>query len=99
MPHRPLRPCTYPGGCPEVSEQSRCPEHRRANASTRGYNYEWHKIRVQVLEGEPNCRRCGKQAQMVDHIRPIRLGGTHDIANLQPLCNPCHGQKTVADAE
>ena len=98
MPYRPLRPCTFPGGCANVSDQARCPEHRRPDASTRGYGYEWHKIRVQVLEEEPACRSCGKSAQMGDHILPIRLGGTHDRDNLQPLCNPCHGKKTVADS-
>lgn len=29
----------------------------------------------------------------IDHIVPVRLGGTHDLKNLRALCQPCNGSK------
>ncbi|WP_366141808.1 HNH endonuclease signature motif containing protein, partial [Propionivibrio sp.] len=31
----------------------------------------------------------------VDHIVPIRRGGTNKHENLQPLCHACHSRKTA----
>ena len=36
-------------------------------------------------------------AQKVDHIVPLERGGTHDKANLQALCKPCHSSKTARE--
>ena len=33
-------------------------------------------------------------ATVVDHIRPLSMGGTHDWDNLQALCDSCHTIKT-----
>ena len=67
----------------------------RPNASRRGYDHEWRKLRTQVLSEEPNCRTCGAPAIIVDHIIPIRSGGARlDRANCQSQCRPCHGRKT-----
>jgi len=33
-------------------------------------------------------------ATIVDHIRPMSMGGTHDWDNLQSLCYSCHTIKT-----
>jgi 5-methylcytosine-specific restriction protein A len=33
-------------------------------------------------------------ATVVDHIRPLSMGGTHEWGNLQALCNSCHTIKT-----
>lgn len=33
----------------------------------------------------------------VDHVTPLRRGGTNDPANLQALCHPCHSRKTCAE--
>ena len=35
----------------------------------------------------------------LDHIVPLIDGGTHDMANLQTLCTPCHKLKTAREAE
>jgi 5-methylcytosine-specific restriction protein A len=57
---------------------------------------EWRKLRAKVLQQQPLCVHCKEQkrltpAQMVDHIKPIRLGGLPlDESNLMPLCNHCH---------
>jgi 5-methylcytosine-specific restriction endonuclease McrA len=34
----------------------------------------------------------------LDHIVPLIDGGTHDLANLQTLCPPCHTQKLRREA-
>jgi len=33
-------------------------------------------------------------ATIVDHIRPMSMGGTHEWSNLQSLCHSCHTKKT-----
>lgn len=100
MPTRPPRPCRHPG-CPRLTSGGYCMEHAQGSARTgrpsahqRGYTSEWRRIRRQVLDTFPLCRLCGARATEVDHITPLRLGGTHDLANLQPLCASCHRKKT-----
>lgn len=41
------------------------------------------------------CLRCGRcdLPLTVDHVVPLDLGGTSDISNLQPLCQPCNSSK------
>jgi 5-methylcytosine-specific restriction endonuclease McrA len=34
----------------------------------------------------------------LDHIVPLVDGGSHDLANLQTLCTPCHKRKTAREA-
>ncbi len=101
MPRPWSNPCRFQR-CPKKAVKSGyCTEHaatydeRRGSPASRGYDAGWKKLRDQVLKAEPTCRRCGRaQAAMVDHIIPKRLGGTDDIANLQPLCRGCHDEKT-----
>jgi 5-methylcytosine-specific restriction protein A len=50
-----------------------------------------------VLRGEPLCRRCGEAASQVDHIVPLRKGGTNSEENLQSLCHSCHSRKTITE--
>lgn len=63
----------------------------------------WRKLRALILEREPLCRECNKEgriteAKMVDHIKPIRLGGERiDEDNLQPLCHSCHNTKSAKE--
>lgn len=44
------------------------------------------------------CVECGKWLEKryitVDHRIPIRKGGTHDIWNLQPMCDYCNKHKS-----
>lgn len=35
------------------------------------------------------------RATVVDHIKPLARGGTHDKGNLQALCVTCHNRKTA----
>lgn len=64
----------------------------------------WARLRAQVLAEEPLCRHCAalglvEPATDVDHI----INGEGDYSddnrreNLQPLCHPCHSQKTRAE--
>ncbi|MCL2163733.1 MAG: DEAD/DEAH box helicase family protein [Oscillospiraceae bacterium] len=46
------------------------------------------------------CLCCGKERRRgvrlnVDHIRPVSMGGTNDISNLQTLCRLCNTKKSV----
>jgi HNH endonuclease len=34
----------------------------------------------------------------LDHIVPLRDGGSHGLDNMQPLCVPCHREKTAREA-
>lgn len=63
----------------------------------------WRRTSRLVLRTEPLCRRCkaeGKTtlATEVDHIIPREDGGSHERANLQPLCHSCHSAKTLGEA-
>lgn len=39
------------------------------------------------------CYLCGISAQGMDHVIPLKHGGTHWPANLRPCCNRCNGRK------
>lgn len=41
------------------------------------------------------CRLLLQPGWHADHIAPLADGGAHDVANLQPLCAPCHTMKTA----
>lgn len=111
MPTRPPRPCATPN-CPATVQGGRCATHERARhraldatrgtATQRGYGVAWRATREAVLRDEPLCRACAMQgivepATDVDHVIPRRRGGTDDLANLEPLCHPCHSRKTAAE--
>jgi 5-methylcytosine-specific restriction endonuclease McrA len=43
--------------------------------------------RLAVLDAAGwRCQICGKTANTADHVLPLALGGTHDLANLRALC-------------
>ncbi len=60
----------------------------------------WRKLRQIVLNKNPLCVHCLKedivtQADVVDHIVPIKMGGAKlDERNLQGLCHKHHNKKT-----
>lgn len=54
-------------------------------------------IRKQLLEKFGNkCAYCGSPNSLeIDHIRPLSVGGTNDMSNLQILCSACNGKKNA----
>jgi 5-methylcytosine-specific restriction enzyme A len=77
-------------------------DRERGSAAARGYGGAWRKIRNAYLREHPLCAHCleaGRTtaATEVDHVLPLRQGGTHSRANLQSMCHPCHMAKTQGD--
>jgi 5-methylcytosine-specific restriction endonuclease McrA len=68
----------------------------------RGYGGRWQKARLTFLSKNPLCAECQRSgrttaATAVDHIVPHR-GNSElfwDTTNWQPLCKPCHDEKTL----
>lgn len=53
-----------------------------------------------MLRDSPLCATgCGRLATIDDHVIPLAEGGDlDDPDNHQGLCEPCHGEKTKAEA-
>lgn len=56
-------------------------------------------LRKRRMDGEPLCRICKANgiiriAEEWDHIVPLSQGGDDSDGNGQPLCRPCHAEKT-----
>jgi 5-methylcytosine-specific restriction enzyme A len=52
-----------------------------------------------ILERDRHtCRQCGERATEVDHVTPLADGGRDIDSNKQALCEPCHTNKTQAEA-
>lgn len=101
-PRCPLHP--YEPRPRKRTDRDREYDRMRGSASSRGYDWTWHKLRNAVLQGSPLCVRCEKQgrtraAEEVDHIQPISTHPELRLVreNLQPLCLPCHRLKTALD--
>lgn len=107
MSRRAPHVCSVPG-CPNLVPPGRahyCPAHERerqrgVNARRPAdykepYGAEWQRVRAAYLAEHPACARCGAPATDVHHVVPLRAGGTHDEANLQSLCRPCHSAHTA----
>lgn len=95
--------CLEPGCQVLVDIPGRCATHARqhdraikARQPWRAYGRDWRRNRKRVLAGQPTCP-CGAPAREVDHIVPLRLGGTHARSNLIALCKPCHSRKTAGE--
>ncbi|MBN2561828.1 MAG: HNH endonuclease [Phycisphaerae bacterium] len=52
-------------------------------------------MRRRVLAEEPWCRLWVAPATEVNHVTPLRRGGTNARDNLQPLCKVRHSRKTA----
>ena len=81
-------------------------EHQGRSFYHAGYQtQEWRAIRRQVLQHEPLCRDCKangiiKTANVIDHIKPVRLGGEFwETTNMQPLCTSCHNRKSAYESK
>ena len=68
-----------------------------------GRGWRWTALRSRVLDANPLCVLCEAQgrtvaAQEVDHIVPLKDGGTDAWENLRGLCIPCHRKVTAEQA-
>lgn len=63
----------------------------------------WRKCRKAYIQAHPQCAVCYgakklQRADVVDHITPIRAGGSElDWSNLQSLCHKCHNRKSAKE--
>jgi 5-methylcytosine-specific restriction endonuclease McrA len=55
--------------------------------------YRVHKQRVFDRDGRI-CRYSDEEPLHIDHIIPRKVGGTHDLDNLQVLCKACNLRKS-----
>ena len=74
----------------------------RGTSSSRGYNYDWQRVRTAMLRRTPLCEDCAKTniitiASEVHHIVKVRDDKTKrlDVNNLLCLCKSCHSQRTA----
>jgi len=75
--------------------------HKRQFDNASFYNSKrWRSLRKHFIQTNPLCKMCERKgetkgAQMVDHIKPITMGGSPVASNnLQSLCNECHAKKS-----
>ena len=101
MPYRAPMRCTWPG-CPNLSDQSRCQEHRRAEdedrgtRTERGYGAQWQRVRARKLARDPLCEDCKargvlREAAQVHHIDSDNRNNRPE--NLESVCTFCHAAK------
>jgi|688.fasta_scaffold32911_3 5-methylcytosine-specific restriction protein A len=79
---------------PEGNGKKKKQHPSRPDRRHRGYDHTWSKIRLAVLREDPVCVKCLSPATVVDHIKPLKDGGSNDRLNLQPMCASCHNSKT-----
>ena len=60
---------------------------------------EWDQLREQrnkelTKRYKKQCRYCGSRKKLtIDHIKPLALGGSNELSNLQYLCSRCNSKK------
>lgn len=80
----------------EKGQQKRAFYHRKRRALKKNLiGSHTQEDEVMVLKSTNGiCPRCKKKKPLtIDHTKPITKGGTDDVSNLQPLCNPCNAFK------
>ena len=69
--------------------------HERRHKEARYNTTQWRKYRRSFLAEHPLCVECGRVAEVVDHITPVRLGGAFwQPLNHQAMCHRCHNSKS-----
>ena len=55
-------------------------------------------LRARVLRRDRGrCRKCGRKATEVHHVKPLHEGGDNRMSNLVALCRACHAKQHRAD--
>jgi 5-methylcytosine-specific restriction endonuclease McrA len=84
------------------NKEKRCIEssNRRASIKSSGKItlHEWNSVKE--FYGN-KCLCCGMSdvKLTIDHIKPISLGGAHNINNIQPLCGSCNSHKHTKETD
>lgn len=70
--------------------------------SERITGWELKRLRDRFFAADPLCAGCRRQGRVrrwdeLDHIVPLREGGTNDDSNLQGLCFECHAAKSAEE--
>ena len=61
---------------------------------TREYDTpKYRNNRKALLASKPACHWCGQPATTADHLIEIHAGGTSDMDNLVPACQPCNSRR------
>jgi len=103
------KPTTSPVESDGIRDHGRYDAELHAVASSP----RWQRVRLQVIKRDPICKRCDLRISTIgDHIVPAeiavaqvratgrfpdRYAGYFLMSNLQGLCRPCHGLKTLED--
>ena len=81
------------------------PKQARLHPNSDFYNSkQWRSLRNYYIQRNPLCESCKRRdkvaaGQVVDHIKPINMGGHKtDLTNLQTMCHPCHNSKSGKEA-
>ena len=67
------------------------------------HSMRWRNLRRYIIKKYPLCVMCERKgevnpAYVVDHIKPISMGGSPtDESNLQTLCRKCHDKKSAQE--
>lgn len=84
---------------PKVFRRKAAPASRSGGSATlRDQSAAYQRLRLSILDDEPLCRYCFNrghvtQADVLDHIIALSLGGTNDRSNLAPACTTCNAAK------
>lgn len=111
MPSLPLKRCARCLERVYKRGKSYCLKHQREMYKEQSFDQDpfywstrWREKRIRILERDDYlCQYCLKRnvltrANTVDHIIPRNKGGAdYDEANLQSLCESCHGKKRVQE--
>jgi len=60
---------------------------------------EWNQIKEQrsqelARRDKQQCRHCGTKDNLeIDHVKPLAVGGSFELSNLQYLCRRCNSKK------
>lgn len=98
-----LKPCLV---CDELSEQSRCEEHRLKNgkkksATKRGYDFAWERLSKRARRLQPFCSWCYSTEDLTTDHSPeawdrMERGLPIRLSDVDVLCRSCNAKKGAA---
>jgi 5-methylcytosine-specific restriction protein A len=97
------RICNTDGCLKAAVKDGYCDTHKRKPWAGSIRNLQrpsnWRQLRSDALKRDRfSCVICFSPATDVDHIRPVALGGSWSLENLQSLCTFHHDEKTKQEA-